>query len=66
MSLTVTVRDDQTGEEETGHVMDGDYLLVTCLPCRLDGYQVYPKSGTVVLTVKDHRPVKSEETRDGG
>jgi hypothetical protein len=52
MSLTVTVRDDQTGEEQTGRVELGDYLLVTAEPCRLDGIQTYPQKGTIVLTIR--------------
>ena len=52
MSLTVTVRDDQTGETQTGHVADGDYVLITAEPCRLDGIQTYPPRGTVVLTIR--------------
>lgn len=60
--LTVTVRDNKTGDMETAQVAEGDYLLVTCVPCRLDSHQNYPTTGTVVLTIKGHRPT----TRAGG
>jgi hypothetical protein len=64
MSLTVTVRDNETGDTDSAQVTDGDYVLICCEPCYLDGTQVYPLKGTVVLTVKDFHPVPkvAEET----
>lgn len=52
MSLTVTVVDNETGDTETKHVTDGDYVLICTEPCHLDYVQVYPTTGTVQLTVK--------------
>jgi hypothetical protein len=47
----VTVVDEQTGEEETLIVADGDYLLTVVDPCYLDHTQAHA-NGTHVLTVK--------------
>jgi hypothetical protein len=52
MSLTVTVRDNETGETDSAQVPDGDFLLICTEPCRLDSTQNYPTKGTVVLTIK--------------
>lgn len=51
MSLTVRVTDDQTGETEEKHVPDGDYLLIVTDPAEAS-FQVYPTTGTHVITVK--------------
>lgn len=47
----VVVTDLETGESEEA-VITNDYLLITDGNAYLDGIQAYPKSGTVVLTVK--------------
>lgn len=52
--IRVTVKDLQTGEEETVEISD-DYLLICAGSCYLDGTQVYPTMGTHVLTVKGRR-----------
>lgn len=57
----VTVEDLETGETQTKIVQAGDYMLIPFEPCYLAGAQQYPKSGTVVLTIKDHRPQKAGE-----
>lgn len=54
MSLTVTVVDDQTGETETGHVPDGDYLIIVTQPAFVGSIQTYG-NGTHVITVKGRR-----------
>lgn len=53
--LTVTVRDNKTGETETRDVADNDYLLICTGGCYEAGIQVYPKSGTHVITIKGQR-----------
>jgi hypothetical protein len=64
MSLTVTVRDEETGETATRTVQDGDYVLVCAPPCRLDSAQAYA-NGTHVLTVKDRRASPSLAATEG-
>ena len=56
MSLTVTVKDNETGETASREVPDGDYVIVCSPPCYLDGIQVHKSGQTHVLTVKDRRP----------
>jgi hypothetical protein len=51
MSLKVTVVDEQTGDTETKHVPDGDYLLIVTEPAEAS-FQVYPTKGTHVITIK--------------
>jgi hypothetical protein len=66
VSLTVTVRDDETGETATRTVPDGDYVIVCCPPCYLDGIQSHRSGATHVLTVKERRnaPAPREETTE--
>lgn len=52
----VTVVDLATGETGERFAEAGDYILITNPPCYLDGVQHWAKSGTVQLTLKDHRP----------
>lgn len=59
MSLTVTAVDNETGETNTVHVPDGDYLLICTNPCWLDGVQTHA-NGTHVLTVKGRQPRAAE------
>ena len=61
MSLTVTVRDNETGDTAEQQVWDGDYFIVCAEPCHIDGIQGYPRKGTHVLTVKDVHPAKPPE-----
>lgn len=58
MSLTVKVRDNETGDEQEVQVADNDYLLLCVGQCHEASVQVYPKSGTHVLTIKGCRPKK--------
>ena len=51
MSVRVTVVDEQTGQEETQVVADGDYLLIVTEPAYLSYTQAHA-NGTHVLTVK--------------
>ena len=55
MSLTVTVRDNETGAEATKQVSDHDYMLIVTGDCYLANSQVYPLKGTHVLTIKGRR-----------
>lgn len=54
----VTVEDLETGDKQAMEIAEGDYLLIPFAPCYLDGAQIYPGKGTVVLTIKDHRPAE--------
>ena len=57
MSLTVTVKDNETGETDSAQVPDGDYLIVCTDPAT---YSIQTHSnGTHVITVK--RPTRSAE-----
>jgi hypothetical protein len=56
MSFTVTVHDNQTGDEETQTVQDGDYVIVVTYPATCQT-QVYP-NGTHVITVKNCRAAR--------
>jgi len=51
VSVRVTVYDEQTGQEKTVTIQDGDYLLTCVEPCYLAHVQAH-KNGTHVLTVK--------------
>jgi len=63
MSVRVTVVDEQTGDTETKQIPDGDYLLIVTEPAYA-AFQVYPKTGTHVITVKG-RIVRAPEDGDG-
>lgn len=52
----VTVEDLETGEKDVSLLAAGDYMLTTFAPCYVANTNVYPKSGTHVITIKDHRP----------
>jgi hypothetical protein len=52
----VTVEDLETGDKQAMEVAAGDYILIPFAPCYLAHTNAYPGKGTVVLTVKDHRP----------
>lgn len=54
MSLRVTAVDEQTGDEQTVTVPDGDYLLITTDPCHVASVQAHG-NGTHVITVKGRR-----------
>jgi hypothetical protein len=60
MSLRVTVVNEQTGDTETKHVPDGDYLLIVTEPAYAS-FQVYPTKGTHVITVKGRTAQREEE-----
>lgn len=51
MTIRVTVLDTESGETSTEEIED-NYILVTAGSCYRDGVQVYPKTGTHVVTVK--------------
>lgn len=55
MSLTVTVKDDQTGETETGSIPDGDYMIIVTAPAYVHYTNAYA-NGTHVITVKGRIP----------
>lgn len=50
--IRVAVLDHATGKEEAIEVPPGEYLILCTTPCWVSHTQVYPKSGTHVLTVK--------------
>jgi hypothetical protein len=52
----VTVVDLATGETGEKFVEAGDYILIPFAPCFLASSQHWAKSGTVQLTLKDHKP----------
>jgi hypothetical protein len=52
----VTVEDLETGEKSVVEIAAGDYILIPFAPCYLAHTNAYPGKGTVVLTIKDHRP----------
>jgi hypothetical protein len=56
VTLTVSIHDD-SGEQEDSvvHVPDDDYLLVCTGNCYEAGVQVYPRSGTHVITIKGQK-----------
>ena len=61
MSLTVTAHDNETGEEQTAQVPDGDYLIVCTDPAT---YSIQAHgNGTHVITVKRPRPQPKEVKR---
>ena len=47
----VTCRDVETGETESA-VIENDYIVITDGNRYVDGIVAYPKSGTVVVTIK--------------
>ena len=55
----VTVEDLETGEKQSRTVSAGDYVLIPFAPCYLH-HTNWHANGTVVLTVKDHRPERPE------
>jgi hypothetical protein len=54
--IRVTVEDLETGETESKVIGPGDFIFIPVAPCYLGPVQRYPKAGTTMLTVKDHRP----------
>jgi len=52
----VTVDDLETGEQRVMEFAAGDYVLIPFAPCHRSSISAYPKSGTHVITIKDHRP----------
>lgn len=52
----VTVEDLSTGEKDSKVIGEGDYILIPFAPCYLANVAQYPGKGTVVLTIKDHKP----------
>lgn len=56
MTLRVTVEDIETGDTDTAEVPEGDYLIICHDPCYEAGIQVYPRTGTHVITVKGRKP----------
>lgn len=55
MTITVTVTDSATGESETREMPENDYFLLCTGACHEASIQVYPKTGTHVLTIKGRR-----------
>ena len=61
--LTVTVRDTDTGEEQTRELPDNDYVVVTSGSCR---YSVQAHAnGTHVVTLKGRKQAPAEPAQDG-
>lgn len=52
----VTVEDLAEGTTQTVEFAPGDYLLLAFEPCHRAGIQVFPTSGTHVITVKGYGP----------
>lgn len=52
----VTVEDLVTGDKQVMEFAPGDYVLIPFAPCHRSSMQAYPRSGTHVITLKDHRP----------
>lgn len=52
----VTVEDLVTGDVQVMEFAAGDYVLIPFAPCHRSSVTAYPKSGTHVITIKDHRP----------
>ncbi|GAA0738499.1 hypothetical protein Drose_04490 [Dactylosporangium roseum] len=52
----VTVEDLVTGDKQVMEFAPGDYVLIPFAPCRREHITAYPKSGTHVITIRDHRP----------
>jgi len=52
----VTVEDLETGDRQVMEFASGDYVLIPFAPCHRSHIAAYPKRGTHVITVKDHRP----------
>jgi hypothetical protein len=51
MSVTIAIRDNETGETETTLVADGDYIVITTAPAYVGHINMYG-NGTHVVTVK--------------
>ena len=60
----ITCEDLATGQSSTVTIAEGDFMLIPTGACYLASTQRYEKSGTTVLTLKDHRPLRS--TPDSG
>lgn len=58
MTLTVTVKDDETGDTQTVTVMDNDYFILCTGTCYVADTQAYLTKGTHVLTIKGQRAVR--------
>lgn len=52
----VTVEDLTEGTKHVREFAPGDYILIPFGPCHRHGVQIYPRSGTHVITVKDYGP----------
>lgn len=50
MSIEVTIRDTETGESQTGTIVD-DYIVIVAGTCHVATTQMYA-NGTHVLTIK--------------
>jgi hypothetical protein len=61
----VTVVDLETGETQAVEVAEGDYLLIPFAPCYLHHTQKH-LTGTVQITLRDHRPQDSARCVDLG
>lgn len=58
-AVRVTVLDHETGEEAVQEVPNHDFFVLTTGDCYVDYTQVYPKSGTVQLTIKGRNGLKA-------
>lgn len=50
--VEVTTKDLETGESQTVRLPAGTYLVTTTEPCHVAHEQLYPRTGTVQLTIK--------------
>lgn len=50
--IKVTVEDLEKGESNTVEVGLHDYVIICTGDARVANYQLYPKVGTVVITIK--------------
>lgn len=55
MAFRVTCTDTETGDTQTVELCEGDYILIPTGYCYLYRTEKF-SNGTVVLTIKDHRP----------
>jgi hypothetical protein len=62
----VTIEDLEAGTKETMLVPNNDYYLLATGSCFVANTQVYPKSGTHVLTIKGRGGKRAPSTTDGG
>lgn len=63
MAIKVTAEDVQDHHKETKIIEQGDFVLICAAPCYAEQYQAY-SNGTLVITVKNHKPSMKPVARD--